>query len=107
MSFAGNHDDGALQDILRDPAVPDLVHAADSLLLRERIDEVLRCLSPRYREVIELRFGLRDSRPRSLEEIAQQFGITRERVRQIEARALEKLRHPDRSGRLAGFAEGA
>jgi RNA polymerase primary sigma factor len=103
----GDQDDATLQDFLRDPGTPDLAREADLRLLRERIDEVLRCLPPRYREVIELRFGLKDGRPRSLDEIAQAFGITRERVRQIEARALEKLRHPERSGRLAGFAEVA
>jgi RNA polymerase primary sigma factor len=103
----GDQDDGALQDLLRDPGTPDLAREVDQRLLRERIAEVLRCLAPRDREVIELRFGLKDGRPRSLDEVAQQFGVTRERVRQIEARGLKKLRHPDRSARLAGFAEVA
>jgi RNA polymerase primary sigma factor len=80
---------------------------ADQHLLRERIDEVLRSLAPRDREVIEMRFGLGDGRPRSLDEVAQHFGITRERVRQIEARGMQKLRQPDRKERLAEFAEAA
>ena len=105
VPFAAGHDDGALQDFLSDPGTPDLGREVDHHILRERIDEVLRCLAPRDREVIELRFGLRDGRPRSLDDIAQRLGVTRERVRQIEARGLEKLRHPDRSARLAGFAE--
>ena len=74
-------------------------------LLRERIGEVLRSLTPREREVIELRFGLRDGQPRTLEEVARAYGITRERIRQIEARGLLKLRQPLRSQRLAEFAE--
>ncbi len=72
-------------------------------LLRERIAEVLRSLTPREREVIELRFGLRDGRSRTLDEVARSYGITRERIRQIEARGLLKLRQPVRSQRLAGF----
>jgi RNA polymerase primary sigma factor len=104
VPFAGDHNDGALQDFLSDGATPDLAREVDLRLLRERLDEVLRCLAPRDREVIELRFGLKDGRPQSLDEIAQRYGITRERVRQIESRGLEKLRHPDRSSRLAGFA---
>jgi RNA polymerase primary sigma factor len=80
---------------------------ADRHLLKERIAEVLTSLAPRDRQVIELRFGLVDGRPRSLDEVAQQFGITRERIRQIEHRGLVKLRQPDRSGRLAEFAEVA
>src|SRR5439155_1039633 len=73
--------------------------------LRERISGVLRSLTPREREVIELRFGLRDGQPRTLEEVARTYGITRERIRQIEARGLLKLRQPMRSQRLAEFAE--
>ena len=77
----------------------------DANLLKERIGEVLRSLTPREREVIELRFGLKDGQPRTLDEVARCYGITRERIRQIEARSLLKLRQPKRSERLAGFAE--
>jgi len=62
-------------------------------------------LTPREREVIELRFGLKDGQPRTLDEVARCYGITRERIRQIEARSLIKLRQPTRSKRLEGFAE--
>ena len=65
---------------------------ADARLLRERINEVLRSLAPREREVIELRFGLKDGTPRTLDEVARQYGITRERIRQIENQGLKKLR---------------
>lgn len=107
LSFAGDQEDGTLQDFLDDSSTPDLVREVDLHLLRERLDEVLKCLAPRDREVIELRFGLKDGRPRSLDEIAQRFGITRERIRQIETRGLQKLRQPERSCRLAGFADVA
>jgi RNA polymerase primary sigma factor len=99
--------EGGLQDFLSDPNTPDPAEDIDRKLLRERIDEVLRCLSPRDREVIELRFGLKDGRPRTLDEVAAQMDVTRERVRQIEARGLERLRQPERSARLAAFAEVA
>jgi RNA polymerase primary sigma factor len=104
LSFAGDQEDGSLQDFLNDTTTPDIAREVDLQLLRQRLDEVLRCLAPRDREVIELRFGLKDGRPRSLDEIAQRFGITRERIRQIETRGLAKLRHPERSSRLAGFS---
>jgi RNA polymerase primary sigma factor len=103
---AGDQEE-ALQDFLPDPGTPDLTREVDLHLLRERIAEVLRCLDPRDREVIELRFGLRDGWPHSLDEIARRFGVTRERIRQIEGRALKKLRQPERSNRLAGFSEVA
>lgn len=99
--------EGALQDVLGDPHAPDLAEEMDRKLLRTRVIEVLRGLAPRDREVIELRFGLNDGRPQSLDLVAERFGITRERVRQIEARGLEKLRQPERSSRLAEFADVA
>jgi RNA polymerase primary sigma factor len=92
---------------LPDPSEPSPGEAVDRHLLKDRIDEVLHTLSPRDREVIELRFGLRDGQPRSLEEVSKVFGITRERIRQIEARGLLKLRQPERKERLAGFLEVA
>jgi RNA polymerase primary sigma factor len=100
----GDEGDDTFQHVLTDAEASNPAHAAEQHLLRERIGEVLRSLDPRDREVIELRFGLKDGQPRSLEEVAQTFRITRERVRQIETRALGKLRQPDRSKRLAEFA---
>ncbi|HEV3237504.1 MAG TPA: sigma-70 family RNA polymerase sigma factor [Gemmataceae bacterium] len=101
----GGDGERALEDFLDDPGAMNPGIAVDQHLLRERIAEVLRSLTPREREVIELRFGLRDGQPRTLEEVARTYGITRERIRQIEARGLLKLRQPVRSLRLADFAE--
>ena len=78
---------------------------ADAHLLKDRIHEVLRSLAQREREVIELRFGLKDGTPRTLDEVARQYGITRERIRQIEARGLLKLRQPVRRDRLEEFTD--
>jgi RNA polymerase primary sigma factor len=101
----GGDGERALGDFLDDPSAVNPGQKVDQHLLRERIAEVLRSLTPREREVIELRFGLRDGHPRTLDEVAKTYGITRERIRQIEARGLIKLRQPLRSQRLAGFAE--
>jgi len=101
----GGDGERALEDFLDDPDAINPGKAVDQHLLRERIAEVLRSLTPREREVIELRFGLKDGQPRTLEEVARAYGITRERIRQIEARGLLKLRQPLRSQRLAEFAE--
>jgi RNA polymerase primary sigma factor len=92
---------------LPDEATASPGESADHLLLKERIAEVLRCLPPRDRDVLELRFGLRDGHARTLEEVARVLGVTRERIRQIETRALMKLRSPERSGQLASFADVA
>lgn len=101
----GGEGERSLGDFLNDPNQTNPGHQVDQTLLRERIAEVLRSLTPREREVIELRFGLRDGQPRTLDEVARTYGITRERIRQIEARGLLKLRQPVRSQRLAGFAD--
>jgi RNA polymerase primary sigma factor len=101
----GGDGERALEDFLSDSQTPNPGEHVDQRLLKERIGEVLRSLAPREREVIELRFGLKDGTPRTLDEVAKQYGITRERIRQIEARGLLKLRQPTRSCRLEEFAD--
>ena len=100
----GGDGDRALEDFLSDHQTTNPGDHVDAGLLRERINEVLKSLAPREREVIELRFGLKDGMPRTLDEVARQYGITRERIRQIEARGILKLRQPVRSSRLEEFA---
>ena len=101
----GGDGERALEDFLSDGQVVNPGEMVDAHLLRERIGEVLKSLAPREREVIELRYGLKDGHPRTLDEVARQYGITRERIRQIEARGLLKLRQPGRSARLEEFAD--
>lgn len=101
----GGDGERALEDFLSTGEVPNPGNHVDQRLLRERINEVLRSLAPREREVIELRFGLKDGTPKTLDEVARQYGITRERIRQIEARGLLKLRQPTRAERLEEFAD--
>jgi RNA polymerase primary sigma factor len=101
----GGDGERAIEDFLSDRHEPANGSEVDARLLRERIVEVLRSLAPREREVIELRFGLRDGTARTLDEVAKQYGITRERIRQIEARGILKLRQPTRAVRLEGLAD--
>lgn len=100
----GGDGERALEDFLGDTQATPPGTIVDQNLLRERMADVLRSLTPREREVLELRFGLRDGQPRTLDEVAKVYGITRERIRQIEARGLLKLRQPNRSQRLVEFA---
>ena len=101
----GGDGERALEDFLSDHQTPNPGEHVDQRLLKDRIMEVLKSLAPREREVIELRFGLKDGTPKTLDEVARQYGITRERIRQIEARGLLKLRQPTRAGRLEEFAD--
>ena len=64
-------------------------------------------LSDRERQVLIMRFGLADGRMRTLEEVGSHFNVTRERIRQLETKALAKLRHPDKSGKLEGYLESS
>jgi RNA polymerase primary sigma factor len=105
-TFGGAEEQG-LQHILADRSAERPGETADHHLLQEGVADALRTLPARDREIIELRFGLRDGRSRTLDEVAQVFGITRERIRQIEARSLRKLRESAHGDRLAGFAEVA
>jgi RNA polymerase primary sigma factor len=101
----GGDGERALEDFLSDHQTPNPGEHVDQRLLKDRIGEVLKSLAPREREVIELRFGLKDGTPKTLDEVARQYGITRERIRQIEARGLLKLRQPTRAKRLEEFSD--
>ena len=103
----GGDGERALEDFLDDRNTCSPGVAVDQHLLKDRVQEVLKSLSPREREVLELRFGLLDGHPRTLEDVATTYGITRERIRQIEARAIVKLRQPARSQRLEAFRENS
>ena len=98
----GKEEDSRLGDFIEaDIENPDQDVAKN--LLREDLEGVLATLSPRERDVLRLRYGLDDGRMKTLEEIGQIFDVTRERVRQIEAKALRKLRHPNRNGILKEY----
>lgn len=72
-------------------------------LLREDLENVLNTLSPRERDVVRMRYGFDDGKMKTLEEIGSIFAVTRERIRQIEAKALRKLRHPNRNAMLREY----
>lgn len=88
----GDEGDASIMDLMEDPNATTSQDHVNSLLRSERIEVLLTKMSPREREIIELRFGLRDGETHTLNEAAKRFNITRERVRQIEAVALKKLR---------------
>jgi RNA polymerase primary sigma factor len=90
-------------DFIEDESVPAPAEAASRELLKEQVQNALAVLTDREREVLELRFGLKDGRDHTLEEVGQHFRVTRERIRQIEAKALRKLRHPTRSRALRDY----
>ena len=99
----GNEENSFLGDFIKDESAPAPVDAATQQLLREQVAEILEELNERERQVLEMRFGLLDGRNRTLEEVGNEFGVTRERIRQIEAKALRKLRHPQRSRKLRDY----
>jgi RNA polymerase primary sigma factor len=101
----GKEEDSRLGDFIEDREAETPASSVTQELLREDIIEVMAGLSPRERDVLRLRFGLDDGRQRTLEEVGQLFGVTRERIRQIEAKALRKLRHPNRSRRLREYID--
>ncbi|MCZ2126774.1 MAG: sigma-70 family RNA polymerase sigma factor [Anaerolineales bacterium] len=92
-----------LSDFIEDEDALSPIDAAARKMLRGQISRVLSSLAEREREVLELRFGLKDGREYTLEEVSRFFDITRERVRQIEAKALRKLRHPSNSRELRDY----
>lgn len=101
----GEEEDSHLGDFIEDHDAPAPAEQASFMMLKEQLTEVLDTLTDRERRVLVLRFGIEDGRARTLEEVGQSFGVTRERIRQIEAKALRKLRNPNRSKKLRDFLD--
>ncbi len=99
----GSDDSGLLGDFIEDESIISPDAATTNQLLKEQLHSLLGSLNDREREVLEMRFGLRDGEAHTLEEVGKAFGITRERVRQIESKALRKLRHPGKWHKLRDF----
>ncbi len=104
-SPVGTSDESRFGELLPDQGAENPVLRASQEMLRQRIQEVLKSLSYREREIIKLRYGLGDGYSYTLEEVGHIFKVTRERIRQIEAKAVRKLRQPSRSQELVGFLD--
>jgi RNA polymerase primary sigma factor len=102
----GESEDSYFGDFIEDDGVESPVNAATHEMLKDKIENVLKTLTYREREIIKLRYGLGDGYTYTLEEVGRIFKVTRERVRQIEAKAVRKLQHPVRSRHLEGFLDG-
>jgi len=100
-------DEGSIVDVLEDDRSGAPADGMAQDMLREKLEQVLRTLSYREREIIKLRYGIGDGYTYTLEEVGRIFKVTRERVRQVETKALRKLQHPLRSRRLEGFVDRA
>ena len=103
----GESEDSYFGDFLEDESASSPSDTASQEMLCRRIEQVLRTLTYREREIIKLRYGIGDGYTYTLEEVGRIFKVTRERVRQVEAKAIRKLQHPVRSRKLAGFIDGS
>ncbi len=101
----GESEDSYFGDFIEDDSVESPVQSATQEMLKDRIDQVLKTLTYREREIVKLRYGIGDGYTYTLEEVGRIFKVTRERVRQVEAKAIRKLQHPVRSRKLEGFLD--
>jgi RNA polymerase primary sigma factor len=101
----GEDGDATFGDLIKAPDAVDPHAAVEASMLTELVADALAELTPREQHILRMRFGLGDADDHTLEEVGKVFGVTRERIRQIEAKALEKLRHPSRARKLIAFAE--
>jgi len=101
----GESEDSYFGDFIEDESAARPTESAANDMLRQRIEQVLKTLTYREREIIKLRYGIGDGYTYTLEEVGRIFKVTRERVRQVEAKAIGKLQHPVRSRKLAGFLD--
>ena len=101
----GDSEDSYFGDFIEDETAENPVVSAGTEMLKDRIEDVLKTLTYREREIIKLRYGIGDGYTYTLEEVGRIFKVTRERVRQVEAKAIRKLQHPVRARKLEGFLD--
>ncbi|HVE13419.1 MAG TPA: sigma-70 family RNA polymerase sigma factor, partial [Elusimicrobiota bacterium] len=101
----GESEDSYFGDFIEDEKADNPVESATQEMLKDKIEQVLKTLTYREREIIKLRYGIGDGYTYTLEEVGRIFKVTRERVRQIESKAIRKLRHPSRSRALRDYME--
>jgi RNA polymerase primary sigma factor len=101
----GESEDSYFGDFIEDESAENPIKTAGTEMLKDRIEEVLKTLTYREREIIKLRYGIGDGYTYTLEEVGRIFKVTRERVRQVEAKAIRKLQHPVRARKLEGFLD--
>ncbi len=101
----GESEDSYFGDFIEDDTAESPVGTAGGEMLKDRVEEVLKTLTYREREIIKLRYGIGDGYTYTLEEVGKIFKVTRERVRQVEAKAIRKLQHPVRARKLEGFLD--
>jgi RNA polymerase primary sigma factor len=99
----GDEEDTMLSDFIEDHAHPDPQEASITESLKRCLCKVMGSLTPREEKVLRMRYGIEIGCDHTLEEVGQCFSVTRERIRQIEAKAIQKMRHPTRSGDLKAF----
>lgn len=104
-SPVGEEDESRISDFVEDESIKSPTDSTAQDILKTQLLQVIETLTPREQKVIRLRYGLDDNHARTLEEVGKEFNVTRERIRQIEAKALRKLRHPNRSKKLQDFYE--
>jgi RNA polymerase primary sigma factor len=101
----GESEDSQFGDFIEDERQQAPSETATSEMLRARINDVLKTLTYREREILKLRYGVGDGYTYTLEEVGRIFKVTRERVRQVESKAIRKLQHPVRKRRLSSFID--
>jgi len=103
----GESEDSYFGDFIEDESAESPLQSAGNEMLKDRIEEVLKTLTYREREILKLRYGIGDGYTYTLEEVGKIFKVTRERVRQVEAKAIRKLQHPVRARKLEGFLDNS
>ena len=101
----GDEDDTSFGDFIEDKSTVIPADHGIDYSLKKTVREVLDTLSPREAKVLCMRFGIDTLTDHTLEEVGRQFDVTRERIRQIEAKAIRKLRQPNRADKLKSFLD--
>lgn len=104
-NYTGDEQKSRYSDFIEDTTVDAPTKTSSDQMMREMIESVLGSLDEKEQAIVKMRFGLDDGRTKTLKETGDKHDISRERVRQIEAKAISKLKHPQRVKQLTEWAQ--
>ena len=98
-------DDLNVIDYLEDTHCKSPEAQTDDKIVHKNIEELMKILNEKEKEIIKCRFGIGNTATKTLEQLGENLGYSKERIRQLENLALKKIRECEKFSHLKEVLE--